>query len=144
MQIEFGDKGMARNNRILFVDDEENVTAIMNMMLEGLGFEVTCHADATKAYEDFVNRPDGFSLVICDQVMPGMTGMELAGKVRYASPATPVILCTGYTPEYLENEAQANAITAILTKPFAMQKLARVINSVMDQTYGTSGKNQAA
>ena len=135
---------MARTNHILFVDDEENVTALMNMMLKGLGYEVTCHADATLAYEDFAKRPDGFGLVICDQVMPGMSGMELADRVRGANPETPVILCTGYAHEGLEEEAQEKSISAVLTKPFAMQKLARVISSVLDQTYAKKGKDRAA
>ena len=75
-----------RNNHILFVDDEENVISLMNMMLEGLGYEVTCHADASTAYEDFAQRPEGFGLVICDYTLPGMSGMELLDKVRGARP----------------------------------------------------------
>ncbi|ACL04010.1 Protein with response regulator receiver domain [Desulfatibacillum aliphaticivorans] len=129
------EKGLIRNNRILFVDDEENVTSIMNMMLEGLGYEVTSHADGAKAYEDFTQRPDGYGLVICDQVMPGMSGMDLLEKVRGVSPETPVILCTGYANDELQEQVEKRSVSAVLTKPFAMQKLARVISAVLDNAY---------
>lgn len=121
-------------SHILFVDDEGAILALMNQVLKNLGYSVTCHTSAIDALDEFSQDPDGFELVICDQMMPDMTGLELAGRVKQARPKTPVILCTGYLLESMEKTANEMKISAFIGKPFAMKDVARTIKDVLDDS----------
>jgi PAS domain S-box-containing protein len=67
--------------RILFIDDEEMLTKMGQTILERLGYTVTVRTNSFAALATFQNQPDSFDLVITDQTMPGMTGVDLAGKI---------------------------------------------------------------
>ena len=66
-------------------------------ILEDLGYEVTAKNDSVEALALFTADPSRFDILITDQTMPDMTGMELAKAVLAVRPGMPVILCTGYS-----------------------------------------------
>ena len=71
--------GAARGNeRILLIDDEEQIVSMEQQMLENLGYEVTARTDSNEALKEFSEKPQNFDLVITDMTMPHMTGDELA------------------------------------------------------------------
>ncbi|MGH6974511.1 MAG: response regulator, partial [Stellaceae bacterium] len=67
-------------------------------------------------------------LVITDQVMPGMTGIELARRIRQLRPELPIILATGYS-ELVQRRNEPGFVT--VDKPYHLEKLAAMINRVM-------------
>ncbi len=131
-------QGKSPRNHILFVDDEQSVILMMDQMLKSLGYSVTCSANGADAYAEFLKDPSGYGLIICDQMMPDMTGIELAGRVRETNPSTPVILCTGYLPESVEKQADEAQVSAVIPKPFGMKNMARTIRTVLDERYESS------
>jgi DNA-binding NtrC family response regulator len=62
-------------------------------------------------------------LVILDMVMPGMGGMELAGRVRSMSPGLPVLLMTGYTEEAITRAGERPLDEQIIEKPFTLNTM---------------------
>jgi two-component system NtrC family sensor kinase len=109
--------------RILLVEDNHEVAAIMTEIIETLGYEVVCVDRARKAL-DILQQPDApFHLLLTDVVMPGdMNGLELAQRARAQFPALPIILMSGY------NEAIAHAQDfRILRKPLPAEQLARAL-----------------
>jgi two-component system, cell cycle sensor histidine kinase and response regulator CckA len=123
----------AGNERILLVDDEKLVTVVASEMLSTLGYEVVCLQRSFEALELFRTQPDRFHLIITDQTMPGMTGMELAAEVLRVRQDIPIILCTGFYDDNVKEMAATFGIRKILSKPFVLQELASSIRDVLDQ-----------
>ena len=82
--------------RVLFVDDEAPLARLGKAILEGLNYSVDARTDVMEALELIRTEPGRFDLVIADQTMPSMTGIDLARHIRLIRPDLPVILTTGY------------------------------------------------
>ena len=121
------------NERILLIDDEEQIVSMEQQMLENLGYEVTARTDSTKALKEFSEQPQNFDLVITDMTMPQMTGDELAQKLLDIKPDIPVILCTGFNEDITEEKALSMGIQKFVMKPVIKNDLATTIRTVLDQ-----------
>ncbi len=121
---------------ILFVDDEDMLVVWAKATLEKLGYRVTALTDPDEALETFSADPSRFDLVITDQSMPSMSGMDLARELLTIRPDIPVILCTGHSVTASPETAQKAGIKEFLMKPVARQELARVIRHVLDEHSG--------
>ncbi len=117
--------------RILFVDDEHNIAKMATPMLESLGYRVETWTSSLKAMERFKEQPQAFDLLITDQVMPNMTGAELAAAMRNIRPDLPVIICSGYSEHFNADNADEMQINAFLQKPITRRELGEAINKVM-------------
>jgi PAS domain S-box-containing protein len=111
-----------RKLAILTVDDDPLVALNTSALLEELGHKVYCASSGMRALE-ILRREESIDLLITDQVMPGMTGAELVGKIRAEKPEFPVILATGYAELSL---GEAEGIPR-LAKPFRQQDLVEAI-----------------
>lgn len=120
------------NERILFVDDEEMIVELSEIMLQALGYQVKGTKGALEALKEFRRSPDEFDLVITDMTMPGMTGHRLAKELMAIRPDIPVILCTGYSPMISETETIGMGIRKCLHKPFTKDHIALAIREVLD------------
>ena len=118
--------------RILFVDDEDLLAELGKGRLEKLGYEVTAVADSTEALEVFLTEPSRFDLVVTDQTMPEMTGLDLAQRLLNIRPEIPVILCTGYSDSVSEEKALAMGIRGFLMKPLGKKELAEAVRRALD------------
>jgi len=108
---------------ILAVDDDPLVLTNTIAMLEDLGHSAVAAATGHEAL-DILRSGDSIDLVLTDQIMPGMTGAELATAIRADWPKLPVILATGFaeTPRGIELPR--------LSKPFTQAELAERISSL--------------
>ncbi len=114
--------GEAGPFRVLVVDDDSLVLMNSAAMLEDLGHTVSQAPSAAKALA--VLRADpAIDLIVTDQAMPGMTGLQLAEIVRTERPHIPIILATGYA----ELPAGVDIAMTRLAKPFALADLAAAI-----------------
>jgi len=115
-----------RGRRVLVVDDDPLISASTAAMLEDLGHIVVEASSAARAL-DVLRLGPRIDLVITDQAMPGMTGLELARQVRQTWPGTPVILASGYAdlPESVEVPVPR------LAKPYQQAELATCIATVL-------------
>ncbi len=117
--------------RVLFVDDEDIQVRAMNKLLEHLGYRVVGLSNPRKALDVFRRQPDAFDLVIMDQTMPQMSGIDLAHEILRARPHLPVILCTGYSETINEKDALAAGVSAFMLKPFSVKEIAETIRRVL-------------
>ncbi len=119
------------SGRILVIDDDEDLADIAAMLLENSGYEVTTYTVPEAALEEFRQRPEAFDAVVTDQVMPGMSGVELMKAMMALRPNLPVVLMTGRgrTPEI---EANSDIIDVFLTKPFSSEALAKAVAEAQD------------
>lgn len=123
-----------RSECILFVDDEEELARLWQEILESLGYEVVAKTSAPEALEVFRHHPDKFDLVITDQVMPHLTGMELAQKILNLRVDIPVILYTGFSGSISEKQAKAMGIREFLMKPLATTQVSEAIRKALGKT----------
>lgn len=120
------------NERILLVDDEELLVEMTKSMLERLGYRVIAMRNSLEALTTFQNQPDAFDMIITDQTMPGMTGIDLARSILRIQPAQPIILCTGYSSIISEVDAKLLGIKGFAMKPLVKKELANLIRKILD------------
>jgi signal transduction histidine kinase/ActR/RegA family two-component response regulator len=118
---------------VLFVDDDVDIGNMASRMLQTLGYQPVVSSRSEDALWLFRENPDQFAVVILDQVMPRMTGLELAGQMRGVRPGVPVILCTGYGDATLRQQAEEAGIREVVSKPVVMRHLAEAIRRVLDR-----------
>ncbi len=121
------------NERILFIDDEEILAEMGQIVLERLGYRVTVRRSSLEALNTFQNHPEQFDLIITDQTMPGMTGSDLARRILQIRPGMPIILCTGYSSLITEDKAKSLGIKGFAMKPLAKKDIAAIIRKVLDE-----------
>gem|GEM_PF-844089 len=127
------DGAVARGHeRILLVDDEEEITLVSREMLEELGYTVTALTGSIEAWQTFQRDPQQFDLVITDMTMPNMTGAELATKILRIRPGMPIVLCTGFSAQISEEKAKSLGIRAYITKPVLRNDFALVVRRTLD------------
>jgi PAS domain S-box-containing protein len=107
---------------ILVVDDDSLVLTNVTAMLEDLGHQVIGVSSGAKALEAIDSMP-GIDLVVTDQAMPAMTGLQLIGQIRARRRAMPVILATGYA----ELPRDIDPTIRRLSKPFTQRALAEAL-----------------
>lgn len=116
------------SERILLVDDEENIVKLTTLMLEGLGYSVVSKTDSLAALEAFEANPGAFDLVISDYAMPKMTGGEFISRVRDLRPEMAAILISGFH-EAATNPERADRMASVelVKKPFSRLDLALAV-----------------
>lgn len=126
---------------ILFIDDEKDLADIGRQILEPLGYRVAALTSSREALEKFKNDPARFDLVITDQTMPQLTGIELAAEMLKIRPDLPIIICTGFSVHISEEKAKAIGIRQVLMKPLVVKEVARVIRSVLEEGDRSSSRS---
>ncbi len=121
------------NERILIVDDEQQVVKMVQEMLEELSYTVTAVTDSKAALERFASKPDDFDLVITDQTMPEMTGLEMAKEMLRLQPDLPVILASGFSKMITEERIKNSGIREFIKKPIVFHELETIVRKVLDE-----------
>jgi DNA-binding NtrC family response regulator len=119
------------SERILFVDDEEALVEMGEDILAELGYEVTSRMNGRQALALLKEDPSRFDLVITDQTMPEMTGVELAKEVLALRQDMPIIMCTGFSHVVNEDKAKAAGIKAFAMKPLTKREIAKTIRKAL-------------
>lgn len=112
--------------RILVVDDEKQIVDLLSMMLDGLGHKVIGVTDGQEALNHI--EKENFDLVITDLGMPAVSGWDVATKAKSRKPGLPVILVTGWGAEYESIDLKKAGIDAVLSKPFRLDELKKIIS----------------
>ncbi len=103
------------NNKILWADDEIDLLKPHILFLRAKGYEVTTVNNGRDAIELVEAEP--FDLIILDENMPGLTGLETLSIIKQTVPATPVIMITKSEEENIMDQAVGNKIADYLIKP---------------------------
>jgi len=122
--------------RILLVDDETDLLDLVRQTLEPLGYQVAAHNRPEAALEAFLASPQSFDLVLTDQSMPRLTGIQLAARLREVRADLPIVLCTGFSMVIPPERLQALGLAWLLSKPFSTGDLARVVRQALTHGQG--------
>ena len=120
--------------RVLFIDDEAGIVAIGERILSSLGYHVTSFTSGLEAFERFRSSPGDFDLIVTDQTLPHMTGIEITGKVLEIRPDMPVIICTGFSRQLNEETVREHGARSLIMKPFTVESLAGAVRRALDST----------
>jgi PAS domain S-box-containing protein len=118
-------------SRILFVDDEPDIAALGQALLERQGHTVVTLTDSRIAVAHLRQAADEFDLVITDLTMPHLTGMQLADQLVQIRPELPVVLITGQNESPLEEYMAHPQIQGVLRKPFGGDTLRKTVAQVL-------------
>jgi len=119
--------------RLLFIDDEEQVVKLGKQVLESLGYQVAAFTNPLKALQTFKARPENFDLVLADSIMPGMAGSDLAAEILEIRPEIPLIFCTGNGLQMTKEKAMEIGAQDLIAKPFLKKDVAQTVRKVLDQ-----------
>lgn len=108
---------------VLVVDDEAIMADIMSQQLDLMGYRVTSFQSSQEALAAFRSNPENFNLVITDNTMPGMTGMEMSRQLKKLRDDVPIVMVSGTTNFFDDDEVARSGIDRILKKPFKLDEL---------------------
>ncbi len=103
------------NGQLLWVDDEIEQLRAHMLFLEKKGYEVTTVSNGTDAIDQCANR--SFDLVLLDEQMPGLSGLETLQRIKELQPSLPVVMVTKSEEENIMEQAIGQKIADYLIKP---------------------------
>ncbi|HTY69326.1 MAG TPA: PAS-domain containing protein [Alphaproteobacteria bacterium] len=125
------DADIRTETRVLVVDDEALLAELAANVLRRAGYEVEAFTDPAAALGRLRSDPLAFDIVVTDQTMPGMTGLELVEQLRPLRPDLPIIICTGHVPEIEKNGGLPAGIRHVLRKPYSPVDLATMVRDAL-------------
>ena len=125
----------SRRARILIVDDDENVLAVANDLIQGLGYDVLIASNGVDALE-ILHRNQDITVLFSDISMPGMNGEELARAAVSTRPGLRVILTSG-------GARRPTTASAFVPKPYRADDLIDVLGTELI-TSSTAGNSRSA
>jgi len=114
--------------KMLIVDDEKNMRVLLKDFFEEEGYVVQLAEDGPQALEVV---DETFDIVISDNRMPSMLGIELLVEIKKDHPDTPVIIITAYSTPKLAVEAYKLGAASYITKPFNPEELLGNVKEVL-------------
>ena len=121
-----------KNEQILVVDDERFFVDVVAENLRGLGYGVEGFNSSVAALQRVHMAAEKFHLVISDQTMPEMTGLQLLSEIRQIRPDIPFILCTGYSDQSTEKNIMQAGNVHLLMKPVTRKELATAVYNTLN------------
>jgi nitrogen-specific signal transduction histidine kinase len=119
------------SERILIVDDNEDLLEVTSAMLTAFGYQVACASNGAEAIQIFESGAE-FEMLFSDIVMPnGMNGVELAREAKRRNKNIKVLLTSGYAGGVPERYRAVDEFP-IIDKPFCLPELARRVRSILD------------
>jgi DNA-binding NtrC family response regulator len=120
--------------RLLVVDDDPDTVRVLGLCLQNYGFLVDAFSNPKDALQEIKSNLESYSLVLSDGLMPELSGIQLAEKVKERNPNVKVLLLTG--SEVADNEFSkvfpSTSVDGFLQKPVSIRKLTDKILSLLD------------
>ena len=116
-------------NRILIIEDNQDLAHIIAMHLEDLNMDVTKSYNGKDGYKLACNHP--YDLILLDIMMPGMNGLDVCRELRSKKKHTPIIMLTAKTSEVDRVLGLEMGADDYLTKPFSIRELVARVNAVI-------------
>ena len=122
-------------NKVLIIDDDEDLSFIISDMLESYGYNVTCAENSEKAFDLLENNT--YHIILLDINLPDADGFEICSELRRTS-TTPVIFASARTSETDRIAGFDIGGDDYLPKPYSMKELLSRVNALVRRTYGFS------
>jgi len=128
-----GDKPLAR---LLIVDDEYDIVQVLKLGLQQNGFLVNAFTNPQQALQSFKSNAESYSLLLSDVRMPGLSGMQLARKVKEINSDVKIVLMTSF--EIRDSEFSkvfpSTQVDGFVQKPIGIRDLTNKILSIIGET----------
>jgi PAS domain S-box-containing protein len=121
-----------RGELIAIVDDEDLVRSFAQISLERAGYRVIAFDRAATCLEEIKGHLSDVAVLLTDQTMPGMNGMELVTEIRALAPTLPVIIMSGYYSRIAPEMLQQMGYVSLISKPFTNEELAHAVRRSME------------
>jgi CheY-like chemotaxis protein len=121
-----------KSAKILFIDDEKSVREMSAKILALEGHQVTVASSGPEGLEAL--KEGGYDIVLVDFKMPGMSGLEVAKRVKEIDEGIAVVLVTGWMMEVDEEEAREQGVDSLLPKPFDFDDLCEAIERFLPKS----------
>jgi DNA-binding NtrC family response regulator len=110
-------------------DDDEGIRFVISTVLASAGFDVNATSDGQQAWEALLH--EHYELLVTDNQMPRLTGIELIGRIREAGMSLPVIVASGTFSVETVPDYSRRQIAAVLAKPFRTWELLNTVRDVL-------------
>jgi nitrogen-specific signal transduction histidine kinase/CheY-like chemotaxis protein len=117
---------------VLLVDDDRAMLAMAEDMLAQLGYEPVGYDSSVSALEAFRAGPERFDAVLTDELMPELTGTQLALRVKALRPELPVVIASGYGGPELRKRARDAGVAQVVDKPYESYTIAQALAAALD------------
>ena len=124
---------LAADDRILLVEDEDDVREMAMEALELGGYRVISAANGEEALEVCSDASGEFQLLLTDVIMPGMSGGELAAQITHDHPEIQVLYMSGYNDDAIVKHGVSRSQADFLQKPFTLDSLSRKVREILDR-----------
>ena len=123
------------DERILLVEDHDDLREHIAGILADLGYEVLATADGPTALAAIEERPD-FDLLLTDVVLPGgMNGRQIATRALQLRPGLKILFMTGYTQNAIVHDGRLDEGVALISKPFTYDQLGAKVRAELDALF---------
>jgi PAS domain S-box-containing protein len=116
---------------ILLVEDEDAIRRVAERILTGAGYQVLTASSPALALELLESHPD-LDMLLTDVVMPGMSGRDLAERVKLQYPAIEVLFMSGYPQQIIASRGVVEQGVALIEKPFSKELILRRVREILD------------
>jgi DNA-binding NtrC family response regulator len=113
--------------RILVIDDDRHMRNVCSRVLSNAGWLVSCAETGDEGLAAVLNSIEKIDVVLLDQLMPGLSGMDVLDQIREANPNLPVVIMTGSMTEESAQEILKRGASDCLSKPFTPEQLREAI-----------------
>lgn len=127
------EKEMRGNEKILVVDDEEDIRNVTREILEHYGYKVFLAKDGKEAVESYKEKLEEIDLVVLDLTLPYMKGEDVMKKIMEMKPNARVIVSSGSPDEERKKLLLKLGAKAFIRKPYPFEKLLRLIREILDK-----------
>ena len=129
--------------RLLVVDDDSDIVQVLKLGLLKNKFLVSAFTNPEEALQNFQSNPESYCLMLSDVRMPGLSGIQLARKVKEINPTVKTVLMTAF--EIRDNEFSKEfpsmQVDGFVQKPIGLKDLANKILSVIGETQEKADKD---
>ena len=129
--VEENAKAVLSGIRIMVVDDEPSISSMLEVLLKTQGAAVTAFNRPDEALEIFSKNPQLIDIVISDQTMPSLSGLDMSRKMLEIQPGLPIIICSGYSDAINQDVAHKNGIADFLPKPMDFELLIKRVSELV-------------
>jgi two-component system cell cycle sensor histidine kinase/response regulator CckA len=119
---------------ILLTEDEQDVREVAREFLESGGYAVMEARDGEEALGLVQKHEGAINLLVTDMIMPGMTGRELAARLKEQRPGLRILYMSGYSEQAASESLQSDPSMRLLTKPFSRLAILRAVHELLNQS----------
>ena len=127
------------SQHILYIDDDASLIFLVQRRLERRGYRISGYSNQSEALAALSGDPAAFDLVVTDYNMPGMSGLDVARKVRLIRDDLPVVIASGFIDETLRAQARGAGVRELVFKANAIEDLCNAF-ARLAQTLVTGAK----